>query len=318
MRHTPTRLALIVALALPVAACDCSDSSGGPDGGGTLDGTIGFDASGDGPIVRAEGGVTVTDPDGGTYTCYVTTCDGHGTECGDCMDNDGDGLIDSRDPECLGPCDNTEYAALTTGVGGERGASCNRDCYFDFGNGSGNDTCRWDTLCDPNEPDSVCPYDESELGGMRCPDTQTSLCLDVCRPLTPNGCDCFGCCTFDALAGRPDAEGGEWVWLGSGIGDSDDGEGTCTFDDINDTTLCKPCEPVADCFNDCGECELCLGRTELPEECLMDYPDASVPDGGMYPPPRCPEGVQPCGLEGDEECPLDYYCVTGCCQPTII
>jgi hypothetical protein len=310
-------LALISLLILPVAACDCSDSSGSPDGGSTLDGTVGFDASGDGPIVVREGGVTVTD-DGGTWTCYVTTCDGHGTECGDCMDNDGDGLVDSRDPECLGPCDNTEYAALTTGVGGERGASCNRDCYFDFGNGSGNDTCRWDTLCDDNEPDSVCPYDEGELGGMRCPDTQTEMCLDVCRPLTPNGCDCFGCCTFDALAGRAEADGGEWVWLGSGISDSVDGEGTCTFDDIMDTDLCKPCEPVADCFNDCGECELCLGRDTLPDECLMDYPDASVMDAGSYPPPRCPEGVQPCGLAGDEDCPLDYYCVTGCCIPTII
>src|SRR5688572_7666857 len=28
--------------------------------------------------------------------------------CGDCQDNDNDGLSDAADPECLGPCDNTE------------------------------------------------------------------------------------------------------------------------------------------------------------------------------------------------------------------
>jgi hypothetical protein len=274
--------------------------------------------SSDGPIQVRDGGMTITEDGGFTWTCYQTTCAGHLTECGDCDDNDGDGLVDSRDPECLGPCDNTEGAALTTGVGGEVGASCNRDCYFDYGNGSGNDQCRWDTLCDPNGPDAVCPYEADEVGGMRCPPTQNETCLDVCRPLTPNGCDCFGCCTFDALAGRADADGGEWVWLGSGIGEGTDGEGTCTFADIDDTDLCRPCDPVADCTNDCGRCELCLGRDTLPEECLMDYPDAALPDGGMYPPPRCPAGLQECGLPGDAECPLDYYCVTGCCQSTLI
>jgi len=311
------------ALLLSIAACDCSDDPGtGPDGSTGMDGSTSdanWDApTSDGPIVVRDGGMMVTEDGGFTWTCYVTTCDGHETECGDCEDNDGDGVIDSRDPECLGPCDNTEGPALTTGVGGEGGASCNRDCYFDFGNGSGNDQCRWDTLCDPNEPDVLCPYDADEVFGMRCLETQGDTCLDVCRPLTPNGCDCFGCCTFDELAGRASGDGGEWVWLGSGIGEGEDRGGTCTFDDILDTSLCKPCEPVADCFNDCGRCELCVGRDEIPADCLEEYDGGMPPDGGMYPPPRCPEGVQACGLDGDAECPLNFYCVTGCCVSTLI
>jgi hypothetical protein len=48
-------------------------------------------------------------------------------------------------------------------------------------------------------------------------------------------------------------------------------------------------------------------------------PDGSMPiDGGPPPPMRCDPGVQPCGLPGDAMCPIDYYCVTGCCIPTII
>jgi hypothetical protein len=278
-----------------------------------FDGTVG---GGDGPIVVRDGGIVITEDGGATFTCYVTVCDGHTTECGDCVDNDGDGRVDYRDQECLGPCDNTEGPQFTTGVGGEGGTSCNRDCYFDYGNGSGNDTCRWDTSCDPNEPDHECTYEPGDLGGMRCPATQTELCLDVCRPLTPNGCDCFGCCTFDQLAGRPEAEGGEWVWLGSGHGLGPDGEGTCSFADIEDTEACRPCDPVAECFNDCGRCEVCIGRPMPPPDCMMTY-DGGLPDG-YVPSERCDPGVQPCGLAGDAECAPDFYCVTGCCQPTII
>ena len=299
------RQSVLCALLVPVLGvlgCDCGDGDDtGADGGGTgADGSVLVD----GRIVAQDGDVVVTEDGGFSFVCHPTVCDGHLTECGDCVDNDGDGRVDYRDQECLGPCDNTEGPQLTTGVGGEGGTSCNRDCYFDFGNGSGNDNCRWDTLCDPNEPDPICPFEMGELGGMRCPATQVELCLDYCRPITPNGCDCFGCCTFDELAGRAPGDGGEWVWLGSGVGEGPDGEGTCTFELLGDTTACKPCEPVADCTNGCGACELCLGRTELPASCYEM-------DGGVeY---RCDEGVQPCGLPGEAECQSGYYCITGCC-----
>ncbi len=312
----------LASILLIVGGCSCGDDSSMTDVTDTpgsdmsMPPTDGAPVGTDGPVVASDASVVIMEDGGFTWTCVPTTCAGHNTECGNCTDDDGDGFVDSRDPECLGPCDNTEGPPLTTGVGGEGGTSCNRDCYFDYGNGSGGGDCRWDTLCDPLAPDDVCPYEESELGGNRCPEPQPENCLSRCRPLTPNGCDCFGCCTFDALAGRPDAEGGEYVWLGSGIGDGPDGAGTCTLDSITDTEACHPCVPVEECSNDCGRCELCLGRTEIPDDCF-DEPDGGVPDGGTYE-TRCDPGVQACGLPDDPPCETGFYCVTGCCVPVLI
>ncbi len=70
-------------------------------------------------------------------TCKPFTCLGQVLACGDCKDNDGDKKVDSQDPECLGPCDNTEGPILLPGVGGEIGSTCHVDCYFDAGNGMG-------------------------------------------------------------------------------------------------------------------------------------------------------------------------------------
>ena len=36
------------------------------------------------------------------------SCAGIVYQCGDSIDNDADGLLDADDPECLGPCDNSE------------------------------------------------------------------------------------------------------------------------------------------------------------------------------------------------------------------
>jgi len=295
------RIVVAIALGLVFGAsgCDCGDDTGA---------TPYADA---GPIVTREP-VTVTDSTG-TWTCYVTACAGHVTECGDCTDNDSDGFVDQTDRECLGPCDNTESAALLAGVGGETGGPCKADCYFDYGNGPGNDDCFHDHRCDPlsmaptYDPEGPdCEYEASRVGTSDCPADQSATCYDVCRPLTPNGCDCFGCCTFPEIATRPAAEGGSYVWLGSVVEGTNDG--TCTFTDILDTTKCRPCTPVGNCLNPCDTCEICIGRPDLPIECQVD--------GGPY--MRCPSMVQPCGLEGDAPCPQDYYCVTGCCQSTLI
>lgn len=84
---------------------------------------------------------------------------------------------------------------------------------------------------------------------------------------------------------------------------------------------CRPCTPVGDCNNPCGPCELCIGRDTLPPECTPSPdagvpPDGAIPDGGVeY---RCDPGVTPCGLPGEADCPVDFYCVTGCCVPTLI
>lgn len=293
-----------------------SGGSGSNAGAGSGTAGAGWAVTADGGQVQVSGdGIQVTD-ENGTFTCYQITCAGHLLECGDCEDNDGDGVVDWRDRECLGPCDNTEGPALTAGIGGETGGPCKADCYFDFGNGPGNDDCQWDHRCDPLSvaPDyhpegEGCAYEESRVDGRDCPAEQSDTCLDYCRPLTPNGCDCFGCCTFPEL-------NGSFVWIGS-VEPNDSNIGSCTFDEVTNETNCEPCTPVEDCFNDCGICELCLGKNELPAECIPQQYDGGMPDAGYPPGERCPADLQPCGLDGDELCPSGYYCITGCCEQTI-
>ncbi len=315
------------------------DGTGTGDGaasdGGDLDVAFvddfqGIDApTADGRIVVREGGVVVTE-DGGMRTCFEITCDNHLLQCGDCVDNDGDGRIDDRDPECLGPCDNTEGPVLLAGVGGETGGPCQSDCYFDFGNGPGNDDCQWSHRCDPlavapnYPPEGMrCAYDMRMVGGRDCPVPQSRRCLDYCGPLTPNGCDCFGCCTFPGLAGRGPGGGPGYVWLGSR---DDAGNGTCTIRDVTNPALCHVCTPVPSCLNSCEPCEICIGRP-LPDPVLCRpsdagfpdvaplpdgaRPDIVVPDGGTT--GRCAPGVQVCGLPGEPACPFGSYCITGCC-----
>jgi hypothetical protein len=235
--------------------------------------------------------------------------DGNSYGCGDCVDNDDDGLVDDKDPECLGPCDDTEGPILLTGTPGQTGNQCGADCYFDRGNGSGSGECKWDRRCDPFEPKDACTYDEGLIGAPNyCPDVQPDGCADGCGVLTPNGCDCFGCCTFPEL-------NGEYVFLGSYIGN----EGSCTLDDLQDPELCRACTPAGNCLNTCERCELCLGKTEIPLDCFpgtggsggMAGSGGTGGTGGSG--ERCSPGVQACGLPGDPPCPAGGFCLTGCC-----
>jgi hypothetical protein len=298
--------------------------AGGAAGAGAAAGSAGGGADagwvqGDGGVVVVEeGGVVITDDAGHQYVCYVTLCAGKKLQCGDCVDNDGDGKVDWMDRECLGPCDNTEGAGLDSDVGGTTGTSCGVDCYFDYGNGPGNDQCYWDHRCDPLVPEKSpqCgTFVPSMVGGKACPDEQLDTCANFCLPYTPNGCDCFGCCTFPELKDKGPDGGVGYVWIGNMNADN---VSTCTFDDVLDPVKCPPCTPVGNCLNDCAPCELCLGKETLPPEC---YPpaDAGVPEGGTDGgvPGQCAEGVQPCGLEGQEPCSGGYYCISGCCRQTI-
>ncbi|HEV8244925.1 MAG TPA: hypothetical protein VGP93_04125, partial [Polyangiaceae bacterium] len=117
------------------------------------------------------------------------------TACSNCIDDDGDGLIDSADPACTGALDNDE-SSFATGISGDNSDACKQDCFFDGNSGSGNDGCLWDLRCDPESPGSyaekACPYDESY---NKCEDTQSDQCIANCQAFTPNGCDCFGCCS---------------------------------------------------------------------------------------------------------------------------
>jgi hypothetical protein len=235
-------------------------------------------------------------------TCVVATCQGKTYQCGDCIDNDGDGLIDSKDPDCLGACDNNERG-FKGEIPGQNAAPCKADCYFDGDTGSGNDDCYWSHSCDPLSvaPDyppegSKCKYDpNANIPGYSgtCQTalaSQSTQCLNYCLPLVPNGCDCFGCCD---IPGAPTT-----VYLGS---EDSGGNGTCTLDFLDDPQKCKPCTVVPSCWNSCGLCEICIGKPTVPPECT----EAD----------QCPPGVQACGLPGQDPCPLGYYCITGCCKP---
>jgi len=260
-------------------------------------------AAGAGGEVPTTGGMSAGGTAGAAQGCQESACQGKVYKCGDCMDNDGDGLIDSADPECTGPCDDTEDSYYG-GIPGQNNAPCREDCYFDQDTGTGNDQCFWSHQCDsksiapdfPPSGDSHCAYDEgSKVPGSNasCEElrtTQTSTCLNVCLPITPNGCDCFGCCELPSASGN-------YVWIGSGT----QNVGTCDGDHLDDPTACRPCTPVRSCFNACDPCEVCVGST------------APLADCGSNSPLRCPGSAAACGQPGEPACDVGYYCVTGCC-----
>jgi hypothetical protein len=233
----------------------------------------------------------------------VRPCWNHIYACGDTIDNDGDGLIDAADPGCTGACDNDENSHCL-GIP-DTFWSCAMDCYFDMDGGSGNDDCHWSLECDPHEVPPLyypgsgfgaqCAYDpQTNVPGTTasCADltaAQSPTCISVCGPLTPNGCDCFGCCEFPAGSGNN-------VWMGSTDANSN---GTCDPAGVLDPAKCHPCERVPSCFNPCDGCELCIGQASLPAGCTEQ---------------AC-AGATPCGLAGQPTCPAGFYCITGCCQP---
>ena len=143
------------------------------------------------------------------------------------------------------------------------------------------------------------------FGGQSCGDRlqkQPPMCKTVCGPLTPNGCDCFGCCELPAGSGN-------LIWLGSEDGNDN---GSCKLGDELDPTKCYPCIQVPSCLNGCDPCEVCIGKPEPDPGCDGGGGGGTGggPTGG-----QCETGVQPCGLAGQAECPVDFYCITGCCRP---
>jgi hypothetical protein len=268
---------------LPVGGT--ASGSGGASGGATMSG--GQSSGGRG------GGAGAPEPG----PCEVRLCQNKSYECGNCIDDDGDGQIDALDPDCLGACDNSEDSYFGN-IPGQNNTACRQDCYFDQDSGSGNDGCDWTHSCDPlslppNYPpsgDARCAYDAATmLQSQSCEGLSAAppqACLDYCLPLTPNGCDCFGCCELPARSNR-------FVWIGS----TRDGAGSCDAASVDDPTACRPCNPVKSCFNVCAPCETCVGTVA---------PDPSCTGGGT-----CSVGIGPCAAGAT--CPADAYCVTGCC-----
>jgi hypothetical protein len=215
-------------------------------------------------------------------------------QCSDGIDNDNDGKIDYADQECVGPLDNDE-SSFATGIPGDNIDLCKQDCFFDGNSGMGDDGCLWQLKCDPLTTNASCPYDqayaESHASECSVSASQSQKCIDSCRKLVPNGCDCFGCCT---VPGAPTP-----IRLVP----------TCTAADFGDPTKCPACTPVTQCMVPCGYCEICVGKPTLPADCM--------PDGGT--PYTCPSGYTACGQYGVDPsmCPPDTGCVTGCCRPLV-
>ncbi len=291
-------------LALAVEACS-RDIELGADrtpasGGNGTSGAAGANAGRAGTGIVVTGGNSGESGAAGEGTCVPATCHGKTYACGNCKDDDGDGLIDAADPECTGPCDNREDS-FDVGLPGGAADKCSEDCFFDNGNGAGNDGCRFSHACDPLSvaPDypptgmASCAYDENAkiAGGQSCAElraAQAPSCADVCGPLVPNGCDCFGCCEIPAGSGR-------FVALGGGAAG-------CNASTLDDPSACPPCTQVPSCLNTCDACESCVGRPEPLASC------AGTTDG-------CGGLFDPCNRSGSALCPMGSYCITGCCIP---
>jgi hypothetical protein len=214
--------------------------------------------------------------------CKPTACEGMTYQCGDCDDNDGDGKLDALDPECTGPCDDLEDS-FQTGLPGDN-VDCFQDCFFDGNSGEGDDGCSWNLKCDPENPGEggLCEYMPTPMCMLDDLHNTPEQCIELCSELTPNGCDCFGCCTVTV-------DGEEvHVFLG--------GDPECSTDNLD---ACTSCTPSEDCNNPCEpeKCEICVGDEELPDGCEEA---------------TCEDGVEPCV---DGVCPDNFYCSTGCCTP---
>jgi hypothetical protein len=230
---------------------------------------------------------TTTDSSTTTQTTIPTgelACEGKVYACGNQIDDDADGLIDLYDPECISPCDDDEGSFMTQLPG--QNSDCKADCYFDADSGVGNDHCNYDLRCDPQDPgaDIGCQYGGDADEPWCAPDVP-EICLDVCVPRLPNGCDCFGCCEVNSAS-----EGLIHIYLGSNT--------DCA---LNNLDACGRCTFQESCANPCDResCELCFGDdpNDLPEDC----------DGVT----SCDNGAISCTDTSD--CPADSFCQTGCC-----
>lgn len=313
MNLTKSCLALVAPLML-VWACGSSTTGDAGDAGGSGNGATGSGADGSGAVASggslavggdglALGGDGAVLPGGGTTatggtvgtggTLATDLCGDAGCTCSNGLDDDDDGLVDGFDPECTGPLDNDE-GSFATGIPGDNRDPKWQDCFFDGNSGAGDDACRYATGCLTGELE------------QDHPDCQLSkACIDFCAKLTPNGCDCFGCCTVQLPTGETTD-----ILTGS----------SCSLAQVGDETACPKCEKTDACGNTCGRCELCPGKTiaDLPEDCGEPTGTGGAGTGtggagtGGGPTYSCDGGEQVCGpdLPG---CGIGKYCSLGCC-----
>jgi hypothetical protein len=272
----------------------------GDDGGGN--------GTGDGGNGTGDGGGSGIDapPFGGSCTPGGTV------ECSDCVDNDSDGKIDGFDPECAGPADDREDS-FGTGIPGDNIDSTMQDCFFDGNSGAGDDGCNQHVCCllqamNVSECMTLAPnslynqYDKTKcyqpFGNTPVP----TKCTMNCGPLTPPGCDCFGCCTVCQVSTDPTSC--RDIILNPAVSPNCDSSNITSAgtDGIEGTAddPCKRCVKGTCGSAECGgaTCILCPGQdpSTLPSSCT----------GAV-----CPSGIMACMADGS--CPEGTYCSTGCC-----
>ncbi|MEN9579833.1 MAG: hypothetical protein RJA70_2842 [Pseudomonadota bacterium] len=233
------------------------------------------------------GYISIVAGDGGVLNLL---CGNEICACADGKDNDADGVADGFDDECTGAYDNDEQT-FSTGVPGDNRDPKWQDCFFDGNSGAGDDGCRYHTDC-------ITGKATAESDPKKC--SISDSCVNFCQPMVPPGCDCFGCCDVTV-------DGEQLSILVSD---------TCSTEDIGDATKCPRCTPTPGCNNECGECELCVGKTlaDLPAKCFDGAPPP-VPGEPTAPPPpanTCDGDVPACSSNAD--CGSQQYCSLGCCR----
>jgi hypothetical protein len=282
LRRPSLSLGLVLGLALSLIACGDKDVP--------LDETPDADPAAPDADPLAPDAAPPGTPDAPPAPPGCSTAPGS-TQCNNCLDDDQDGLADGFDPECTGAEDQDE-GSFATGIPGDNRDARKQDCFFDGNSGGGQD-CAWHTCCLLDNPDTAeneCPADLRQgYDPSACAAPQTATCIRDCAPLTPPGCDCFGCCTVCSGTECRD------ILLNPAVTPA------CDESNLDACLSCtKNTECGADACNDNPEdCVLCPGQTaeDLPATC-----------GGEN---SCPNGMAACTDDGD--CGTYEYCSTGCC-----
>jgi hypothetical protein len=214
-------------------------------------------------------------------------CGADGCACANGIDDDGDGKADAEDAECVGAADDDE-ATYATGMPGDNRDPKWQDCFFDGNSGAGDDRCRYPTGCLTGE---IAPTDEA------C--AITEACLDRCMPLTPQNCDCFGCCTV--IVGGASVD----IVLSS----------SCTSAKLGDAKACTRCEKSLDCQPppavDAGAPPAVDAGPPPPAVDAGPPPPVETDSGTEWPP--CDNGAVSC--TSSSQCATGYVCAEGCCYP---
>lgn len=270
-------LATLISVAVIAVGCGNNGGAGGD--------------AGDGDAAIGDGGIDAPTGIDAAFDAQVPPgCVPGGPQCNNCIDDDHDGFIDGFDIECTGATDNDE-SSFATGIPGDNIDVTFQDCFFDGNSGSGDDGCEIHVCCLLGAPDQAsCPIHPQQYDPASCAQPQSDRCHQNCFPLTPPGCDCFGCCTLcdpvtnvcvDVVTNPATAP-------------------NCDANSLGDPAACPRCVKTASCNNPCSaqDCILCPGQTpdDLPPTC-----------NGQ----SCPAGSAVCGT--GVACPAGQFCITGCC-----